>query len=297
MKRIIFVPGKNLKPPPEAYHHQLQRCLLHGVARHDPAAADEIREQGAFSLVAWNYTYYHQYRDIAQDIPWIDKLLARSSHDENDIRDIRQMRYLLAKFLYNTGDVLPWLIPLIPDQRIKSSIVETRHYFENRNNIACRIRDLQKAPLREAVASDDRVLLIGHSLGSVIAYDSLWELHHLENITRCIDCLLTIGSPLGLRFVQRRLLGHDKPESQRYPGNIRRWVNISSHGDLVALDKTLNNDYPAMLKAHCLDHIEDHHEGIFNYYRDDRGLNVHKSYGYLVNPEVGKLIAEWWQQA
>jgi len=97
--------------------------------------------------------------------------------------------------------------------------------------------------------------------------------------------------------VQRRLLGHDKPESQAYPGNIRRWVNISSHGDLIALDKTLNNDYAAMLKTHCIGNIEDHHEGIYNYYRDGRGLNVHKSYGYLVNPEVGKVIAGWWQQA
>jgi hypothetical protein len=36
--------------------------------------------------------------------------------------------------------------------------------------------------------------------------------------------------------------------------------------------------------------------GIFNYFRNDLGLNVHRSYGYLVNPRVGEVIAKWWKE-
>jgi hypothetical protein len=36
---------------------------------------------------------------------------------------------------------------------------------------------------------------------------------------------------------------------------------------------------------------------IMNNYRDDKGLNVHKSYGYLANPHVAQVIADWWRVA
>ena len=74
------------------------------------------------------------------------------------------------------------------------------------------MRELLKAPLREMLARGERVLVIGHSMGSVIAYDSLWELTHIEKNPGRADLFLTIGSPLGMvRFTQQRLLGvHEK---------------------------------------------------------------------------------------
>lgn len=297
MKRILFVPGKNLKPPPAAHREQLLRCLLHGIRRIDPEVADEIDTLDAFSLVPWNYLYYRQHRDIGRDIPWVDQLLSQEQVQAEDIRHARPFSYWVARFLYQMGDTLPWLIPLIPDNRIKSSIRETERYFLNADNISCQIRDLQKVPLREAAQRGDRVLLIGHSMGSVIAFDALWELHHLEGISCCVDCFLTIGSPLGLRFVQHRLLCNGKQHPQRFPGNIRNWINISAHGDLVALDPKLQNDYGEMVTHHYVENIDDKHDGIYNYYRDDKGLNVHRSYGYLVNPVVDQVIVNWWRGA
>jgi len=297
LKRILYVPGKNLKPPPAAHRELLLRCLLHGIRRIDPEVADEVNAQDVFSLVAWNYLYYRQHRDIAQFIPWVDQLLSQEQLQPKDIRHARPMSYWVARFLYQMGDTLPWLIPLIPDNRIKSSIRETEHYFQNTDNIGCRIRELQKVPLREAAERGDKVLLIGHSLGSVIAFDALWELHHLEGITCCVDCFLTIGSPLGMKFVQHRLLCNGKDHPQRFPGNIRTWVNISARGDLVALDPSLQNDFGEMVTRHYVENIDDKHDGIYNYYRDEKGLNVHKSYGYLVNPIVDQMIINWWKSA
>ena len=138
-------------------------------------------------------------------------------------------------------------------------------------------------------------MLVAHSMGSIIAYDALWELHHAEGMEVCIDCLLTIGSPLGMRYVQKRLVGNGQPHPRRYPGNFQSWVNISARGDLVALDPSLGNDFSEMVTENYIDSIDDRSDRIFNYYRDDRGLNVHKSYGYLVNPVVAGIIADWWK--
>ena len=145
-------------------------------------------------------------------------------------------------------------------------------------------------------ARDERVLIISHSMGSVIAYDTLWELTHIEKNPGRVDLFLTIGSPLGMRFTQQRLLGTRESGTQRYPGNIRHWVNMASQGDLTALDPTLRDDFKAMLELGVIQSLTDMNGGIFNYFRNDQGLNVHRSYGYLVNPRVGEVIARWWKE-
>lgn len=296
MNKIFFVPGKNPKPPPDLHRTQLLRCLLHGVRRIDADVAAAIEACNCFSLIAWNGLLYDTARDIEEDRFWVDRLLLQEQ-EATALRLARPVRHRLTRAMYQLGDHLPWLIPLLPDRRVKLSIRETEIYFGNHGNIGCRIRNVQKQPLREAAANGDRVLLIGHSMGSVIAYDSLWELDHLEGYAHCVDCFLTIGSPLGMRYVQRRLigLGHSRPRI--YPQNIRRWVNIAAHNDLVALDPTLSDDFSEMVKHKAVESITDMRDGVYNHYRDSHGLNVHKSYGYLVNPHVASVITDWWRDA
>lgn len=296
MKRIIYTHGKNPKPPAGDHQRQLLRCLLHGVRKVDPEIAAEIETSDCFSLVSWSHLFYDTAHDITGDLPWIDRLLAEADPPA-DVRSARPLKYRTARAMYMVGDYLPWLIPLIPDPRVKRSIQETEIYFDNHDNIGCYIRQLQKEPLREAARQGDCVLLIGHSMGSVIAYDSLWELEHLEAFKTCVDCFLTLGSPLGMNYVQRRLIGHDERHLGHYPCNIKHWVNISSRGDLVALDPSLANDFHSMVDNDCVASIRDMRANILNHYRDDKGLNVHKSYGYLVNPSVAQIIADWWREA
>ncbi|NIT56551.1 MAG: hypothetical protein GWN00_10065, partial [Aliifodinibius sp.] len=71
---------------------------------------------------------------------------------------------------------------------------------------------------------------------------------------------------------------------QRYPVNIRRWMNISAVGDLTSLDVELHDDFEDMLNYGLTESIEDHCHDIYNFFRNHEGLNVHRSYGYLVNP-------------
>jgi len=294
--RIIYVPGKNPKPPPIQHQSQLWRCLLHGVASVDPIAAKQMSDEPqVFTLAAWNHSYYGRDQELTSDLPWIDRLLQTRSASESDQREVRSWSSFMTKLMYALGDRFHFLIRLIPDPRIKAMIQDTAPYFDNVNDVACVVREIVKQPLRTAMFNDERVLLIGHSMGSVIAYDALYELSHLENMHHKIELFLTMGSPLGMRYVQSHLLGWQRsPKS--YPYTINQWKNVSALGDLVSVDQTISDDFAEMTEAGALELAEDYCRGIYNWFRNSEGLNVHRSYGYLVNPVVAQIIADWWRQ-
>jgi len=293
--RILFVPGKNPKPPPEIHRDRLWQALVRGVDAVDPEAARQLaRDPSCFVLCAWNEAYYGSRVSPDRDAPAIERLLQHTLADARDRKQARSWTKWAVKIMYALGDRFNWLIRYIPDPRVKSMIADTAAYFENRESIASRVREFVKTPLRSALRAGERVLLIGHSMGSVIGYESMWELTYREHEQGSVDLFLTLGSPLGMYYVQQHLLGmRDAPP--RYPGLLRKWKNVSAHGDLVSVDATVSDDFRAMVANGEIDHIEDFCDGVYNAYRGEDGLNVHKSYGYLVNPVVGQIIADWWR--
>jgi hypothetical protein len=81
----------------------------------------------------------------------------------------------------------------------------------------------------------DTQLVIGHSLGSVVAYEALCE--HPDWPVRA---LLTLGSPLGIaNLVFDRLQPAPRNGRGRWPGSIEFWANICDRHDIVALVKEL----------------------------------------------------------
>ncbi|WP_405809833.1 hypothetical protein OG729_34380 [Streptomyces sp. NBC_00210] len=72
-------------------------------------------------------------------------------------------------------------------------------------------------------------VVIGHSLGCVVAYEALWELADSRSRNN-VDLLLTVGSPLGLPPIYNRL--RRRPHGP--PTGIRSWVNIVDPNDIVA---------------------------------------------------------------
>lgn len=294
-RSIIWVPGQKPKPPPQKYREQLWRCLIKGVADVSPGvAADLIRKPESFGLSAWNLLYYRTYRDIDQDIPWINALLKKNQANARDVTEATTWRIHFTWLLYHLFDSMHWAINWIPDPDIKAAMKESDRYFENRDGVADRVRRLLKEDLRQALDLGRKVLLIGHSLGSVIAYDTLWELTHEDGYAPKVDAFLTLGSPLGVKLIQKRLKGAHEQGARRYPHNIRRWFNIAAMGELRAIDRMLRNDFSSMLEMALVENIEDCAYGVFNYYRDENGLNVHRSYGYLVNSVTARIIADWW---
>ena len=83
-------------------------------------------------------------------------------------------------------------------------------------------------------------VVIGHSQGSMIAYDVLSE---LDPDQYDIPLFVTIGSPLGLAEMQDQikvLLGKRK---LTVPRCVWRWVNVCDPADPVSADETLRDDY------------------------------------------------------
>jgi hypothetical protein len=66
---------------------------------------------------------------------------------------------------------------------------------------------------------------------------------------------------------------------------------------LTALDQGVADDFGEMVEKGLIESIQDEYKNVYNYFRNEDGLNVHRSYGYLVNRFVGRAIANWWREA
>ncbi len=291
---IIYVPGMKPKPPAELHHPALWRAMKEGIRRSDPAVAKELEQADCLQLISWTWRFYRSYYDFSLDQPGIDRIFSLAGPEEADIAEAMAWHKKLARLTYMIMDAFPFLIGLIANQKIKATLAETRRYFRNEHGIATRIRRMVIDALTDAWSNEKRVLLIGHSLGSVIAYDALWELSRRADTRGQVDLFLTLGSPLGLNFVKKGLLGTGHQEEMRYPTNIRRWKNLSAVGELTALDRSFADDFSEMVDLGLVESIEDQGD-LFNFFRGPDGLNVHKCYGYLINVKVGATIAEWWR--
>ena len=174
-------------------------------------------------------------------------------------------------------------------------MAEARRYLRNRRGIASEVRDMLKQPLRDAWSAGERVLLIGHSMGSVIAYDTLWELSHETRENGVVDLFVSMGSPLATRFMRERLCGAKDAGRERYPTIIRRWENFSAKGDRTPIHPELRPFFKEMLDLNLVESITDHID-FYNPYRGRFGLNVHMSYGYLVQPVLANVLADWLEE-
>ena len=291
---ILYIPGLLPKPKAATHRDALLRCLLAGVRRIDGDVARTIEAKDhRFDIVSWTYNFYGVHRNFAIDANAVDAVIAQQHPTQQDIDEASSWRRRLARRIFLLGDLLPLLIPHIANERLELHLRDLRRYARNRNGIAEHVRQMLKTLLRAAAEARRPVLLLAHSMGSVIAYDALWQMSHSDGDKLRIDLLLTMGSPLGQRYIQRRLQGHRESGSRRYPGNIRRWINLRDVGDLTAIDPVLSVDFAAMIGLGRGAGIEA--RGLYNYFRLAGKLNVHAEYGYLVNAETAKIVTEWWQ--
>lgn len=292
---ILYIPGLKPKPQPDIHREQLWRCLLAGLRNTDPSVADSVEASPrSFEIVSWTYDFYREHRDIELDRQSIDALLGKQCADNRDITEASAWQRRLLRAIYLIGDRLPFLIPRLADENMELHLRDIRRYVRNVDDGAATARRHLKLPLRAAAKAGRPVLLIAHSMGSVIAWDVLWELSREAAYDGHVDLFMTLGSPLGQRFIQRRLHGAKLAGAERYPTVIRHWINLAAIGELTALDRTLADDFGEMQRLGLLQSIEDIE--VFNWFRIGGVLNVHAEYGYLVNGKVADRIANWWQK-
>jgi hypothetical protein len=142
---------------------------------------------------------------------------------------------------------------------------QVRSYLHN-EEIRRQIQSRVVAAVRE-----DTCMLIGHSLGAVVAYEALcahpeWPVH----------TFISLGSPLGIRnLIFDRL--HPPPEYGIgvWPACLTRWTNVADQGDVVALVKVLRPQFGERI-----------HDVLI-----DNGASAHSVIGYLTARKTGDSIA------
>lgn len=292
-RRIIYVPGMKPKPAPDVHRRELLRALEFGLRAARPEAADRLREDEAcFDLIAWTYAFYGSHRDIELDMPGIEALYAAPRPTAAERSQIDGWRRRLVRWWHLLGDYVPILERFVARPELRETLAEVGRYVRDVEGVGTRARELLKTALDGAWSQSERVLVIAHSLGSVIAYDSLWELSREDRNAGRVDLLVTLGSPLATRFIRKSLRGADRRDPERYPANIRRWVNFTARGELTALHPRLEPYFGGIVDAGSTEYLEDRAD-LYNHFRGDFGINVHKSYGYLANAVVAGRIGDW----
>jgi len=119
---------------------------------------------------------------------------------------------------------------------------------------------MEKILLERLMVGGGPFIVIGHSQGSMIAYQVLRKLQKLQCDVRLF---LTIGSPLGLQEVQDMLLKLEPGQPLAVPDCVDRWLNVAERLDPVALDANLANDYD----------------------QNPRGIGIENIEGLRINPE------------
>jgi hypothetical protein len=162
----------------------------------------------------------------------------------------------------------------------------------NKDQKECLVRDILRNTLAQTIEKhqDKEIMLIAHSMGSIIAYDVLTQT--IPNLF--IDTFVTIGSPLGLPIVVSKIISEQKKKlhkskSIKTPENVRRaWYNFSDLEDKVAIDYSLAGDYEVNSR-----NIGVKDKIVYNNYEVNGERNPHKAYGYLRTSEIAEMITDF----
>lgn len=97
----------------------------------------------------------------------------------------------------------------------------------------------------DAEVGDHTRVLIGHSLGSLAAYEYLCRYRPPS-----VRMLVTLGSPLGIpNLIFERLTPAPVGGRGAWPGSVTGWLNVADPDDVVALRKQLAGLFPPPLAA------------------------------------------------
>jgi hypothetical protein len=290
---IIGIHGLGNKPAPHLLQEWWRQSLSEGFR-----LINHPRRSIPFELVYW--------ADILYPLPY-----------DPDIADKKDVRFLDEPYRPSPGRRAKLFAParkkildLVEKQLLRNDVdAEGSPIWQHINDLVIHnfFKDLaayydndvadvghEGLPVRDAIRKrladklnqhrDKRILLIAHSMGSIIAYDVLTLL--VPDLT--IDTLVTIGSPLGVPAVMHKIReelsltnGQDLPT----PENIGRWwYNHADLTDKVAFHYRLADDFLPNRSGVLVTDIQ-----VVNDYAVDGDANPHKVYGYLRTPEMAQL--------
>ncbi len=273
---IIGIHGLKNKPSKEALRKGWVDAIQEGLRRNLRMSPDPIH----FELVYWADLLYEAPLDPDPQ-PYVP---APGSDPLKTYKD-SWLDEIGADILGAAGSVLDATKKWLGFHKSADKILEERardlsKYYEEpetRKRLRSRLADALLA------ATGERIMLIGHSMGSIIAYDVL---RGASDSDPAVAHFVTLGSPLGLPHVKYKI--HEEWGDVRTPSGVQRWTNFADRRDSVALDAHLADDYEAHDGVRVVDDL------VINGYRNREGdRNSHKIYGYLRAPEVSAVIGEF----
>jgi hypothetical protein len=309
-KLIIGIHGLANKPPRPVLSEYWQASMREGLKKNlDLDASFE------FQLVYWSdLLYKHSLHDdelfnfdsLYNDEPYVEAEEGALKEHVEGWQD--QLLKYAGQVSGKALDVLrdPLGMERLTDWVLGKVLKDLAFYYDEKRMIGDRAtppntvmaRKVLMDELKRALIDNQgkEIMLIAHSMGTIIAYDVLRRLGQ-EHPSFEVAEFVTIGSPLGLSYVKAKVFEEATYEQEkrrvRTPTVVRKWVNYADRKDPVAFDSHLSDDYGPNRNG-----VKVQDDRVYNDYRIKKPSgksedNHHKSYGYLRTPELSRHIAKF----
>jgi len=298
-KIIIGIHGLDNKPPQNILECWWRKAIDEGLQ-----LIGESGQSYRFKLVYWTDILHTHPLDPYENQPSHDLYLnepyvpgqgieKRKSHNLRMVI-LDKLENILDSVLFNKK--IYQKISLILNKVWLNKFTDLKAYFSQqkilKSDANALIRDMIQKRLEKEIIRHKKkeILLIAHSMGSIIAYDVLSRLKTGIGI----DTFVTIGSPLGFPVIMWEIAKEHNIELSnsgklKTPDSVRnKWYNLSDLEDNVALNYNLADDY---IKNTYQVGPED--KIVNNDYQYNEIHNHHKSYGYLRTSEMAGIINEF----
>ena len=234
-----------------------------------PGDAAELTEQLA---MAWLNAAAESAKDPS------DRLQAHNDLDliAGAVGEAQGPRATLGRPALNALANLRWFAPFgmaVAGRFVWRALTQVARYLTDDE-----IRSYAQDQVLQLIGPDTR-LVIGHSLGSVVAYEAAHRAYEHSLPPDQTLTLITLGSPLGLKSVVYERLC---PQPPHVPAAVNRWENLAAEDDLVAAHLDLAPYFPPAAGSTITPHT----------HIVDTGSKPHDITHYLTKPTVGRIITE-----
>jgi pimeloyl-ACP methyl ester carboxylesterase len=181
----------------------------------------------------------------------------------------------LRNFASTVGNVLGVLTNLVSDSQASSQLraLAGDAAFLSDSHKRCASEARLAAAIDRAQREGRPVIVVAHSLGSLVAYDYLSS----RQDTGIVKRLVTVGSPVGSAELRRLLIGGDSTDALAIPISVSSWVNVRNQGDALAAPLPIVTDIVTTSAAGETD--------------------PHEMIGYLRNPATAVAVLSGWCEA
>ena len=302
---VLFIHGRDFKPAAAVYLETAAEALRTGIQRDFPDCIGNL--DGVNMDLAWYGDLnaavleqagksYDEHLDVGDRRNALQKLAAITPRKKFGVRvyDALPGKSALPEFFMDIGAPLMGAIGF--RMPVIGKIAKDFAAYLDDEAFAREARERLRTKLCALMDRGDKIMLISHGTGSVIAYDVLWELSndtdtYPEYGQFKVDQWVTLGSPLGDRVVQKRLLGANERDESRFPSNVISWHNLSAEDDYTCHDTTLADDFKKMMVQRRVSAVHDYR--IFNLAVRYGKSNPHSSVGYYIHPRLSKIVNDW----